>query len=305
MEMTEKSHKIPAVAALVFTALIWGSTFVMMKNTLGSLSPAYLLAIRFVIASVFLFLIFIGKIKMLSLSYIIPSAIAGFLTVVAYLFQTYGLKYTTPGKNAFLTSIYCIIVPFLYWIFVKRKPGWYNFLAAAVCVVGVGLVSMDFADGFSIGIGEILTLCCSVFYALQIMYMARCSKKLFMGLFVALHFAFATVFSLIFTLIFEKNTFSSLSSEMLPDILYLALFASAIALFLQNYGIKYCSASSGALILSLESVFGVIFSAIAGMEDAFTLQKIVGFVLVFASIIISETKLEFLMKKKSKTEPSS
>lgn len=50
---------------------------------------------------------------------------------------------TTPGKNAFLTTAYCILVPFLYWITDKRRPDLYNFSAAFLCLAGIGLVSMD------------------------------------------------------------------------------------------------------------------------------------------------------------------
>ena len=176
MKISERTHRILATPALFATALIWGSTFVTMKNSLDEMKPGYLLAVRFTIAAASLMLAFAGKWKKLSVKYILSSAIVGFTTAAAYMIQTYGLKYTTPGKNAFLTSIYCVLIPFFYWIATRKRPDAYNFTAAFMCVIGVGLVSIEISSldgGFSIGTGEILTLCCSVMYALQMMFMAK------------------------------------------------------------------------------------------------------------------------------------
>ena len=301
MKITEKTHKITATAALFATALIWGSTFVTMKDSLDEMKPGYLLAVRFTIAAAFLMLAFAGKWKKLGKKYIVPSALVGLTTAVAYIVQTFGLKYTTPGKNAFLTSIYCILIPFFYWIFTKKRPDAYNFAAAFMCVIGVGLVSVELSSlgsGFAIGKGELLTLCCSVMYAFQMMLMAKYSRDLDSGLLVALHFAFAALYCWIFTLIFEGAP-TKISYGMLFDMFYLAIVASALALLFQNYGIKHTSAGGAAIILSLESVFGVVFSVIAGREGEFTAQKLIGFIVVFAAVTVSETKLSFLKKKKA------
>lgn len=85
----------------------------------------------------------------------------------AYIFQTIGLKHTTPGTNAFLTTVYCVIVPFLSWAVSKKRPDIYNFIAAAICITGIGLVCLDGKMSFSF-LGEGFTLICGIFYALQI-----------------------------------------------------------------------------------------------------------------------------------------
>ena len=79
-------------------------------------------------------------------------------------------------------------------------------------------------------------------------------------------------------------------------LLFLAFFATAVALLLQNVGQKYTHPSAAAIILSLESVFGVLFSVIF-YGEALTPKLIIGFVLIFIAIIVSETKLSFLRKK--------
>ena len=89
----------------------------------------------------------------------------------AYIVQTYGLVYTTPGKNAFLTATYCILVPFLYWAIAHKKPDRYNVLAAVVCLVGMGFVCLN--NDLSVNIGDMLTICCGLFYGLHIIVTAR------------------------------------------------------------------------------------------------------------------------------------
>ena len=85
---------------------------------------------------------------------------------LGYIFQTYGLTHTTPGKKRFLTAVYCVIVPFLVWLLYKQKPDKYNITAAFLCLLGIGLVSLK--GDFSIGIGDLLTLVGGVFFALQV-----------------------------------------------------------------------------------------------------------------------------------------
>lgn len=308
--MTERNIKIWATVALFAASIIWGGSFVTMKDTLDSLSPAYLLAVRFLLASFVLFLLFIGKWKQFNKRYILPAVVLGAATSIAYLVQTYGLKYTTPGKNAFLTAIYCVIVPLLYWLTDKKKPDVYVFAAAVLCIAGIGLVSVKNEAGmFSIGIGEILTLISGVLYSFQIVLMGHYREGFVPGLLTALYLFFASLFMWPVA-VFVEHGVKPIDIGMLPDLLFLAVFASALALLFQYFGIKHCSPSTSSLILALESVFGIIFSFIAGMETDFTLRQGIGFFVVFIAIIVSETKLSFLSRKKAspdaeKTEESS
>ena len=89
----------------------------------------------------------------------------------AYTLQTFGLEHTTPGKNAFLTATYCVIVPFMWWLFSRKRPDAYNLAAALICICGMALVSLD--GSLTLGLGDGLTICCGFFYALHIILTAR------------------------------------------------------------------------------------------------------------------------------------
>ena len=100
---------------LFIAALIWGSSFIVMKSAVDFLTPAVLLFLRFSLAALLLSLLFFKKIKILNFQQIKGGLITGSCLFGAYYVQTWGLNYTTPGKNAFLTAVYCAIVPFLVW----------------------------------------------------------------------------------------------------------------------------------------------------------------------------------------------
>ena len=103
---------------LLIAALIWGSSFIVMKSAVDFLTPAVLLFLRFSLAAILLSLIFIKKIKNLNFQQIKGGLLTGGCLFAAYYVQTWGLNYTTPGKNAFLTAVYCAIVPFWYGCFI-------------------------------------------------------------------------------------------------------------------------------------------------------------------------------------------
>jgi len=295
--MNVKLRSLFSKLSLFGATLIWGGSFFVMKDTLNSIPPYYLLSLRFLVGAITLSIIFIKKYKNFSIDYIAKGAILGIFLFIAYVFQTKGLIYTTPGKNAFLTVIYCIMVPFLYWLYSKVRPDIYNIIASIICVIGIGLVSVN--EALTINIGDILTMTGGLFFALHIIAIAVFSKGKDIILLTIIQFASSGIISLIFALLFEEPP-KHIESVSFISLIYLCFFATTVGLLLQNIGQKYVSPSSAAIILSLESVFGVLFSIIF-YKEVLNLKTAIGFFLIFAAIIISETKLEFLRKQKENT----
>lgn len=290
-----KKTSILARLAMVTATVIWGYSFVLMKNTLDAVPSFYLLAIRFTMATIVLSLIFLPKMKKINRSYLLHGGIMGLFLFMAYALQTVGLTFTTPGKNAFLTAIYCIIVPFLNWAVTRRRPTSNNLIAALLCIVGVWFVSVNSAAEGGVNVGDLLTLCCGFMFACHIIAVNRFSSSQDVILLTIIQFGSSAVFSWIGGIIFE--TFPShFSAGAITSLLYLGILSTALALLLQNIGQKYTPPSSAALILSLEAVFGVIFSVIfAG--DRMTLRLTLGFALIFVALVISEALPEIGKKK--------
>lgn len=294
----QKRINIFAKTALFGAALIWGSSFFIVKNTVDVLPPNFLLAVRFSIGCLVLCLIFFKRLKQLNKSYLWQGAIIGFCLFCAYCSQTIGITDTTPGKNAFLTAVYCVIVPFLFWIISKKRPDFYNILAAVICITGIGLVSLQ--GDFSIRTGDALTLLGGFFYAAHMVCVAKFSKGKDPILITIMQFAYAAIFSWIVTLVFEPTP-SQFNGDIILSILFLAVFCTAGALLLQNIGQKHTHPAAASIILSLESVFGVLFSVLL-YGERLSGRLIVGFLLIFIAVIISETKLSFLRRKKAPSE---
>ena len=254
-----------------------------------------LLAIRFLLSTALLSLIFIKRLKKINKEYIYQGAVCGALIFAAYSFQTIGVTGTTPGKNAFLTSVYCVIVPFMFWLVNRTRPDIYNFLAAFICVGGIGLVSLT--SDFTIGYGDAFTLIGGFFYAAHMVAVSRFGKK-DPVLLTIIQFVVAGLLGLIVTLVFEPRVQTALSTELILSVAYLTFLCTAAALLMQNFGQKYVHPASAAIILSFEAVFGVLFSILLFGEQL-TLRITLGFVLIFIAVIVSETKLSFFRKKRA------
>lgn len=293
----DKQKKINSAAkiALFGASLIWGSSFIVVKGSMDSMDPHLLIAIRFTIGCLLLCAIFYKKLKFINKDYLIKGGIIGVFLFFAYSLQTIGITDTTPGKNAFLTAVYCVIVPYLYWIVDKTKADKYNILAAIICLSGIGLVSLN--KGFKIQFGDAFTLMSGFFYAAHMVALSKLTKDRDPVLLTIIQFAYTAIFSWIVTFIFEDMP-QSFDSTTVVSLLYLSVFATAVALLLQTIGQKYTKPTQASIIMSLEAVFAIIFSVIFYKEKV-TIKLFIGFLLIFVAVITSETKWSFLRKRKS------
>ena len=287
--------KILAKPMLFAAALIWGTSFFIMKNALAVLPVFFLLAIRFTAGAVLLALAAGKRWKSFTPDYLWRGAVIGGFLFLAYSVQTFGLSLTTPSKNAFLTAVYCVMVPFLTWAVVKARPDRYNIAAALLCVTGVGLVSLN--DQLTINAGDLLTLLCAVFYASHIVAVEKVSPGKDITLLTVFQFAFAALYAWICGACTETFPAQALADPavFLP-LAYLCVMATTVALLFQNVGQIWSDPASASVILSLESVFGVLFSVIF-YGDPVTGRLLAGFALIFVAVVCSETKFSFLRRK--------
>ena len=287
-----------ATPLIILATIIWGSSFVVMKNSVDVLPTFWLLAIRFSFAALVLAIIFIKRWKVMDRQYLLGGTVMGLCLFVAYAFQTYGLERTTPGKNAFLTAVYCVIVPFLYWVVARRRPDKFNVAAALLCIVGIGLVSVTGDNASAFNLGDVLTLIGGFFFAAHIVAVAKYSEGRDIFILTTLQFASFAVFSWIGVLVTQTTVSAEVfTGDLIFGLAYLVIFASAGALLFQNIGQKYTAPATAAVLLSLEAPFGVIFSMIFASEQP-TALMLIGFALIFVGVICSETKFSFLRRKK-------
>lgn len=295
-----------AKLGLLITAILWGSSLTVVKQSANTFNPNFILMVRFGLSAIILAIIFRKKLKGSTKDDIKAGMIVGVFLFMAYSSQTLGVTYADPGRSAFLSASYCVIVPFLSWAVTKNKPDKYNVVAAIIAVIGIYFISKSGVEkGSSIlnaskemRMGDGLALLSGVLFASHIVAIKIFTKGRDPIQMTIYQFASAAVIAAIVTLIFEDNSNITISSyRPVVELLYLAIFCTTIALLLQNIGQKYTDESSAAIILGFESVFGLLIPVLLGIEKLTTFS-IVGFVLLFIAIMISETKLSFLNKDK-------
>ena len=293
--MNDKKLRNLGRLGLFSAAFFWGVAFVVMKNLLTNIPTLYILTARFCGSALILLPVCAGKLKKIDKKYLIGGSLMGITLMLAYAFQTYGLNLTTPGKNAFLTCVYCVIVPFLFWGFTKNKPDKFNVAAAVICIVGIGFISLD--NNLSIASGDFLTIICGFFFALNIVVTARAVPDRDPVVLVMIQFASAGVVSIICAAIVEPFP-KTIAAADIWGLIFLTVVCTAGCLFLQVFGQKYTPPSETAVIISMESPFGALASVLL-YGEILTFKLIVGFILTFAAVIISETKLKFRQKRKT------
>ena len=288
--MNKKLIGILASGGLILTAAIWGFAFVVVKDSVDTIPPVYMVSIRYTIAAVLLGFVLIPQFKKLNRYYWIHGAVTGLMLALGYITQTIGCKYTTAGKNAFLTTIYVILIPLISWPLNKKRPHFVVFLSAVMALVGIGLLALRNEGGvLGFNVGDILTLICGLFYALHIIFTAKFSQDKNPVILTWIQFIVAAVFSWAVSPLIDGSFSVALlkSSRVIFSMLYLGIFRSLVAFLLQNICLKYMESSLASLFLSLESVFGVVFSTIF-LRERMTLVMIIGCVLIFAAITIAD-----------------
>ena len=307
----KKSKKLNILGQLMLLSatIVWGSSFVILKQTMESVPAFYIIAVRFLSASLILAVAFFKKLRKIDRKTFFRGVIIGVVVALAYMTQTIGLMFTTPARNAFLTSCYCIMCPFLIWIIYKIKPEIINVVAAVICMVGIGLVALSGSndEGGNYLLGDGLTLVCAVFYSLQIVFIDDFQKKgadsinLLIPELLTVGVIFA-ISSLVFELPNGGIAIYALDLNQILKIGYLTLACTLFAQAMQILGQKFTNPAQSSIILTLEAVFGVIFSVILG-DEKLSVGLVIGFVVIFIAMLLTELKPD--LRKMFKVKNSS
>ena len=297
--MNKRLITFAAASGLILVTIIWGAAFAVVKNSLDYVPPIYMMAFRFTIAGIVMSLVFIKKLLRIKKDELIHGVGIGVFLFLAYAFQTIGCNYTTADKNAFLTTIYVILVPFLNWILIKRRPDIFSIIAALLSITGIGLLSLE--GDFSMNKGDVLTLICGFCYALQIIFIAQWSQNDDPVLLAIIQIIVAALLSWITAPFIDGDMNWSVlaSGNVILSMMYLGLLSTMVAFALQTICQKYLAPSLAALLMSFEAVFGAL-SGVIFLGEIIPPRGIVGCALMFFAVVLSETKFSFLRRRKNK-----
>ena len=284
-------------ALIVFATIIWGFSFVVMKDVVAVLPPAWLLGFRFTAAGLILLAVLWKRVRRaFSVKALSAGALLGVFDFAAFWTQTVGLEHTTPGINAFLTATYCVIVPFLWWVIARRRPTVFNIGAAVLAVAGIWLVSVSTGgEDLALGFGEGMTLLCALLFAVHIVFVSKFSLVHDVLVLTVFQFLAEGLLGLLVGAGLETlPPLDQVTPSIIGSMAFLTVFASIVAFGIQNVSLAHVPPAQASLFLSLESVFGVVFSVLL-YGERLTFRLVSGFALIFAAIVVSET---FPLRKK-------
>jgi drug/metabolite transporter (DMT)-like permease len=271
---------------LLFVAAIWGSGFVAQRMATEQLGTFYFNGGRFLLAA--LILLPLTRLRWRGERKQIPWMIlaGGFLFAAAG-FQQAGLVTTSIGNASFITGLYVVLVPLILFFFFKKKVYWLSWVAVAVAVVGVMLLSLQ--DEFRFAPGDVLELMGAVMWALHVLLVSRLAK---MGAdvlwFSVIQFTACGLLNLVMAAGLEPQGAQSLISSW-QVILYSAVFPIGLGFTLQIAGQKHAPPIDAAIILSTEAVFGTFFGYLF-FSELLTSRQLFGCVLILAAMILAQIR---------------
>lgn len=279
------------IIGLVIVTIIWGGGFVASDIALNELSPFEIMSYRFLIASIIMGFFAWRNLKTIRKDEIIYGSILGIALFSGFSLQIIGLKYTTPSNNAFLTATNVVMVPFIAYFIGRKKLNKADIIGSFTALIGVGVLSLQ--NNFSIGSGDLFTLFCALGFAFQIYLTGIFGKKIRPSILNFLQMFTAFCLSII-GLLFSGSINLSLSKQGFSAIIYLGVVSTALCYFLQTATQKHVDETKSAIILSMEAVFGTLFSIILLGEKP-NLKMVIGGIMILSAVLISE--LQFFKEK--------
>ena len=259
-----KNKKYLAQILLVFVTLIWGATFIIVKDALNDAGPFAFGTLRFTIAGILTLAVVNKSIFTLTKTEVTGGLVCGFCLFCGYAFQNFGLMQTSASKSAFITSVSVLMVPIILYLFniqkVKMKV-WF-----AVVLATIGLYILLDPRGGMINWGDILTFGCAMGFAVHIIFQGYYVKKNVRVLPFFLVQAWVVVgLSFINSLLFEP-IFAIWSPRLISALLVTGIAATFIAILLMIWAQQILNPSETAIIFSLEPVFATVFAIIFAGE---------------------------------------
>jgi drug/metabolite transporter (DMT)-like permease len=270
---------------LLYSSAIWGSTFFLVKNSLDSINPVTMVAYRFLLAAVLMGIVLRLQGKTLFTNFS-SGIILGALLALLYVPQTIGLGYTTAANSAFITGLFVVFVPVLSLTLLKEKPRRAQWLAVIISLAGLWLLTGGLQK---INLGDLITLFAAFTNALLILLADRFIHNggdVYQLTFQ--QFLVAGAGSLAATFIF-KQPLAVHSLQVIWVVVFLAVFPSLSAFFIQFKAQELSSPVKVSVILATEPVFAGIFAWTLGGETFIPLRAFGG-LLIFLAMIVSTVR---------------
>ncbi|MEJ5351067.1 MAG: DMT family transporter [Melioribacteraceae bacterium] len=295
----KKSTHFLGEGALLLMTIIWGGTFVIVKESLHDISSMLFVSIRFGVAALIISAYLFFKNYKINKQAFLSGIFLGLFLFFGFMFQTIGLKYTTATKSGFITGSLVVMVPFLQMLIEKKIPSKGALIGTLLVFIGILFLSSGGSSiknflselGKTFNIGDTFTLICALFFALHVVYMDIISPKHDFWILFVSQLISVSVFAFLMSLIFHFSALElikiKLTSNLWSGLLYTSLLATCVNFGLQTKFQKLVSPTKAGIIYSFEPIFAAIFAFFI-LNEKFTNFGLLGSVLIFSGLIVSE-----------------
>jgi drug/metabolite transporter (DMT)-like permease len=281
---------------LLGTVLVWGATFVLVKDALGDASPLLFNLLRMTLAFAVLLVVNRRELRRVSRRGVIAGGVVGVLLATGYQFQTAGLLRTTPSKSAFITGLVVVFVPLLTTIPALRPAGtkaprWTAGVGAVLAFGGLLLLTTPAGTAWqdlfrSIGLGDLLTLACALAFAGHLLALGQVSPGLPSGQLATVQIGVAALVMAL-TLPLGGHPYLRISPRLLVALGVTSVLATAAAFTIQSWAQKHLPPTHTAVILTLEPVFAWL-TALVFLQERMGARSLVGAALILGGIAVTE-----------------
>jgi drug/metabolite transporter (DMT)-like permease len=279
-----KSSSILALTALVAVTAVWGSTFLVVQNAVSRMPVMDFLGVRFAIAALVMLGLNPTCLRKITRRTMLHGVLLGVALGLGYITQTFGLLSASAAVSGFITGMFVPLTPVMAWVILRHRTNRITWLAVVLATVGLALLGLH---GWSIGIGELLTLGCAIFFAIHIVGLGEWSVR---------HETYGLTLIQISTVAVISLIAAAPGGIALPPdggvwtaVGLTAVLATAIAFLIQTWAQSLVSPTRAAVVMTMEPVFAGIFAVVIG-GNHLTLQVIGGAICVLAAMFMVQLK---------------
>lgn len=284
-----RNHRLQEYLAdisLITIALIWGSTFIIIKKSIDLFDPISFVFLRFTIASVFMLVFIIPLMKKINRKLLIEGGLLGTALFLIFLTQTLALKMITATEVGFLTGLYVIFVPILSAVFLKKYPHIFSWIGVSLAAAGMAIVT--FQSGLSITAGQFLAIVNAFFIGVQILMTDVYSRKHNVVLLTAIQLITVAVLSGLYAFCFESSDYAKAFIPYVGwSIVFTGIFATVLCFFIQTAMLKYTTPTKAAIMFTLEPISSAFFAYFIGNE-ILSAKQYFGAALIIIAILTAE-----------------
>jgi len=292
-----KPTEFLADLSLLFVAIIWGSTFIIVKQSVENTPVFSFLFMRFALAGMLLILINAPKLKAIDKGVLSDGVMLGIALFLAYTFQTFALTATSASITAFITGLFVVFVPVLSSVFLRKLPRQEAMIGVVFATIGLAFITLQ--GRFLVSFGEFLALVCAFFIAIHIILTDKLSRRNDFGLLTLVQVNIVALFSLIFSFFLDPRVIPiQFNNQLIFSLIINSVFATFVAFVIQTSMQKYTTPTKAAIIFIMEPVSSAFFSYWIGGE-LLTAKQYVGTSFILLAMVFTEAGTYLKMKREA------